>query len=66
MAPPSIEELHKRLIGRATDSPEKIQERVAKAATELLDQPQFDTTIVNDDLNRAKQELIQKVNDFLL
>lgn len=66
VAPPSIEELHKRLIGRATDSPEKIQERVTKAAIELLDQPQFDTTIVNDDLNRAKQELIQKVNDFLL
>jgi len=65
VAPPSVEELRKRLIGRATDSPEKIEERVAKAATELLDQPQFDVTIVNDDLEKAKKELLQKVGEFL-
>lgn len=65
VAPPSVEELRKRLIGRATDSAEKIEERVAKAATELLDQPQFDITIVNDDLEKAKKELLQKVGEFL-
>jgi len=65
VAPPSVEELRKRLIGRATDSPEKIEERVAKAATELLDQPQFDVTIVNDDLNKAKAQLVEKVEKFL-
>lgn len=65
VAPPSVEELRKRLIGRATDSPEKIEERVTKAATELKDQPKFDVTIVNDDLNKAKTELLQKVEDFL-
>jgi len=65
VAPPSVEELRKRLIGRATDSAEKIEERVNKAATELLDQPQFDVTIVNDDLDKAKKELLQKVGDFL-
>ncbi|MCQ2311795.1 MAG: guanylate kinase [Paludibacteraceae bacterium] len=66
VAPPSIDELRRRLIGRATDSAEKIEERVAKAATELLDQPQFDVTIVNEDLAVAKKQLIQKVEDFLV
>ncbi|MCQ2341154.1 MAG: guanylate kinase [Paludibacteraceae bacterium] len=65
VAPPSIDELRKRLIGRATDSAEKIEERVAKAAIEMQDQPQFDVTIVNDDLDRAKKQLLQKVAGFL-
>jgi len=65
VAPPSVEELRRRLIGRATDSPEKIEERVNKAATELKDQPQFDVTIVNDDLEKAKKELLQQVGEFL-
>lgn len=65
VAPPSVEELRKRLISRATDSAEKIEERVAKAAIELLDQPLFDVTIVNDDLDEAKKQLLQKVAGFL-
>jgi len=65
VAPPSVAELRKRLIGRATDSPEKIEERVSKATSELLDQPKFDITIINDDLNQAKTELIQHVANFL-
>lgn len=65
VAPPSVEELRRRLIGRATDSPEKIEERVNKAATELLDQPKFDVTIVNDDLNKAKAQLVEQVQKFL-
>jgi len=65
VAPPSVEELRRRLIGRATDSPEKIEERLNKAATELQDQPKFDVTIINDDLNKAKKEILQKVENFL-
>ncbi|MCQ2347960.1 MAG: guanylate kinase [Paludibacteraceae bacterium] len=65
VAPPSVDELRKRLIGRATDSAEKIEERVAKAEVELLDQPKFDVTIVNDDLDKAKLQLIQTVSAFL-
>jgi len=65
VAPPSVEELRRRLIGRATDSPEKIEERVNKAATELLYQPKFDVTIVNDDLNKAKAQLVEQVQKFL-
>lgn len=65
IAPPSVEELRKRLIGRATDSPEKIEERVAKAAQELTFAPRFDRVIVNDDLAQAKAEVEREVRDFL-
>jgi len=64
VAPPSVEELRRRLIGRATDSMEKIEERVQKASIELMDQPKFDITIVNDDLEKAKKEILQQVEDF--
>ena len=52
--PPSIEELEKRLISRATDSPEVIQRRIEKAKYELSFAPQFDTIIINDDLKKAQ------------
>ena len=58
-------ELRKRLIGRATDSPEKIEERVAKAATEMEDAQYFDAVIVNDNLEKAKMELLNEVKTFL-
>ena len=47
---PSVDVLRERLIGRATDSPEAIRERVAKATEELKYEPQFDYVLVNDDL----------------
>lgn len=59
VAPPSVEELRKRLIGRATDSMEKIEERVKKAAIEIEDSQRFDTIIVNDNLDTAKQRLLE-------
>ena len=63
--PPSVEELRKRLEGRATDTPEAIHERLDKAAYELTFAPQFDKVIVNDDLETAKQEALRTVKDFL-
>lgn len=65
IAPPSVEELRRRLTGRGTDTPEKIEERIAKAAFELEDAPQFDTVIVNDKLEHAQQALTEKVDMFL-
>lgn len=59
VAPPSVEELRRRLIGRATDSMEKIEERVKKAAIELDDSKHFDKIIVNDDLDTAKAQLLK-------
>lgn len=63
--PPSIEELRNRLVGRATDSPEKIEQRIAKAAEELTYAPQFDKTVVNDDLEKAVAEVEQIVKEFI-
>jgi guanylate kinase len=63
--PPSVEELRKRLVGRATDTPEAIEERLAKAEYELTFASQFDRVVVNDDLETAKQEALHIVKEFL-
>lgn len=63
--PPSIEELRKRLIGRGTDTPEVIEDRVAKAAYEMSFAPKFDKIIVNDDLETAKAEALKVITQFL-
>lgn len=55
--PPSIDILRQRLIGRGTDTPEAIERRLAKAATELEYAPNFDYLIVNDNLNDAVSEI---------
>lgn len=65
VAPPSVAELRKRLINRATDAPEKIEERVAKAASEMEKAQYFDTVIVNDNLEKAKVELMNEISTFL-
>ena len=62
--PPSVEELRRRLVGRGTDTPEAIENRLAKAEYELTFAPQFDHIVVNDDLEQAKQEVLRLVNDF--
>ncbi len=62
---PSVEVLRERLIKRGTDSPEAIEERVAKAKLELAYAPQFDYLLVNDDLSTAFAESEKVVEDFL-
>lgn len=63
--PPSIEELQRRLIGRATDSPEAIEKRVAKATHEIAYAEQFDEIVVNDSLDRAVEQVTQIINSIL-
>lgn len=63
--PPSVEELRRRLEHRGTDTPEAIEQRLAKAEYELTFASQFDQVIVNDDLETAKQETLRVVSDFL-
>ncbi|MCD8261833.1 MAG: guanylate kinase [Bacteroides sp.] len=63
--PPSIDELRKRLVSRGTDSPEVIESRVAKAGFELGFADKFDKIIVNDDLEKAKQEALSTIREFL-
>ena len=64
--PPSVEELRRRLTGRGTDTPEAVEERLAKAEYELTFAPQFDHVVVNDDSETAKQETLQLVESFLV
>ena len=63
--PPSIDELRRRLIGRATDAPEVIEQRLAKASYELTFADKFDHIVVNDDLATAEAETLKLVQDFL-
>ena len=63
--PPSVEELRRRLVGRATDAPEVIEQRLAKAEEELTYAPKFDVIIVNDDLETAKAEALKTIEGFL-
>ena len=62
---PSVEELRRRLVGRATDTPEAIEQRVAKAAEEMTYAPQFDKILINDDLPTAYREAEALVDAFL-
>ena len=63
--PPSVEELRRRLVGRGTDTPEAIENRLAKAEYELTFAPQFDHVVINDDLDTAKAETLRLVKGFL-
>ena len=63
--PPSVEELRRRLNGRGTDAPEVIEQRLAKASYELTFASQFDHVVVNDDLEKAEQEVYKLVSEFL-
>ncbi len=63
--PPSIEVLRERLEHRATDSPEVIEQRLQRAEFELSFADKFDRTVINDDLERAKNETLAIVREFL-
>lgn len=62
---PSVEVLRKRLEGRGDTSPEEIERRLAKAAYEMTFAQYADRVIVNDDLEKAKSELLKIVNNFI-
>lgn len=63
--PPSIEELRKRLTGRATDTPEVIEDRIQRAEYELSKAEKFDVVVINDDLETAKKDALAKIQEFL-
>lgn len=63
--PPSVKVLEQRLRSRGTDSEEAIVKRLARSAEELKQAPQFDVTIVNDDLQRAVEETRQVIEKFI-
>ena len=63
--PPSIEALRSRLEKRGTETPEVINDRIARAEFELGFAPQFDKVVINDDLEIAKAETLQIIKDFI-
>lgn len=63
--PPSVADLEKRLLARATDDRERIKTRIEKAKEEIKLSDRFDNIIVNDNLAVAKQEAYLMVKSFL-
>jgi guanylate kinase len=59
IAPPSEDALRARLEGRSTDSPEEIEKRLLRAREELAAGSEWKRVIVNDDLDRATDELVE-------
>ena len=65
IAPPSIDELERRLISRATDDLETIKTRVAKAKHAMSYAEEFDEIVINDDLETSKKEIERLVEKFI-
>lgn len=63
--PPSVDELRRRLEARATDAPEVIDQRIARAEFEISFADKFDKVVVNDDLEKAKEEVLAIIREFV-
>ncbi|MFM7644309.1 MAG: guanylate kinase [Sphingomonadales bacterium] len=63
--PPSISELEKRLRTRQTDSEEKIEMRLSKAANEMSHAHHFDHVVINDNLDQALEEVERLILEFI-
>jgi guanylate kinase len=57
IAPPDLETLRRRLVGRGTDAPEVVERRLKKAHDELEERVKYDHVVVNDDFERAVGEV---------
>lgn len=63
--PPSVEVLRERLEKRGTDTSQVIENRLSKAEYEMSFAPRFDVVVCNDDFDRAKDEILKLVSDFI-
>ena len=64
LLPPSLEELEKRLTGRGTETEEVIRKRLDTAKSELTYADKFDYNVINDDVDRAKNEIIDIISNI--
>jgi len=62
IAPPSFDDLKARLVGRGTETEEQIERRLQTAKVELEQQKCYNKTLINDDLERATQELLSIID----
>jgi len=58
LAPPSWDEMVRRLVGRGTEDAAERERRLASARVELAAQSEFDVTVINDDVQRAAEQLV--------
>jgi guanylate kinase len=58
LAPPSFDELARRLTGRGTEEPERVRRRLDLARIEMAAEDEFEAVIVNDDVERAADALV--------
>jgi len=65
IAPPSLEALRSRLVGRGTDTAEQVESRLQMASQELSARDEFARVVVNDRLELAVDELVSIVEDAL-
>lgn len=63
LAPPSWEELVRRLVGRGTETPEERERRLETAREELAAEGEFDVTVVNTEVHAAGEELVALVKN---
>ena len=63
--PPSINELRRRLENRATDAPDVIDQRIARAEFELTFADKFDKVVINDILEYAEADALSAIQQFL-
>lgn len=63
--PPSVKELENRLKNRGTDTPDDVARRLAKAGFEMTYAPQFDTVVINDNLEQATAEVATRIDEFI-
>lgn len=63
--PPGVDELRRRLEHRATDAPEVIDERVQRAEYEMSFAKRYDVVVVNDNLERAINEVLAAISKFV-
>jgi guanylate kinase len=62
LAPPSWEELQRRLIGRGTELTAAVRARLDRAKQEMAAEDEFDAVVVNDDVDRAAAELVRLID----
>ena len=65
VVPPSVEALKSRLIGRATEKTEEIENRLARLDFELKQKEKYDYVVVNDNLEKAYQEIEDIIDNRL-
>ena len=63
--PPQLSDLRKRLVARATETPESLERRILKAELELTYSDRFSNVIVNEDLEKAQREAEAMVLEFI-